>query len=76
MVNEAVNDGSDRRSHLVNYVLAAGTEIELLATTDAGGTTAINLTGNAFSQTILGNAGANMPQRRRRRRHHDRRRRQ
>ena len=35
-------------------------QIEHLATTNASGTTAINLTGNEFAQTIEGNAGANI----------------
>ena len=44
----------------VSYALAAGSEIELLSTTNDKGKTAINLTGNEFSQTIVGNAGANI----------------
>ncbi|MER9420704.1 calcium-binding protein, partial [Mesorhizobium sp. M0306] len=59
-VNEASGGGHDRVWTSVSYALSAGSEIELLATTNASGTTAINLTGNAFAQTIQGNAGANV----------------
>jgi Ca2+-binding RTX toxin-like protein len=44
----------------ISYSLAAGVQIESLATTSAGATTAVNLTGNEFSQSITGNAGANI----------------
>ena len=44
----------------VSYTLAAGSEIELLTTTNTKGKTAINLTGNDFAQTITGNGGANV----------------
>ncbi|MER9132221.1 family 16 glycosylhydrolase [Mesorhizobium sp. M0768] len=59
-VNEASGGGHDRVWTSVSYALSAGSEIELLATTNASATTAINLTGNAFAQTIQGNAGANV----------------
>ncbi|TIU80522.1 MAG: calcium-binding protein [Mesorhizobium sp.] len=59
-VNEAAGGGTDRVLTSLNYALAAGSEIELLATTNPSGTTAINLSGNAFAQTIQGNAGANV----------------
>ncbi|MER8670051.1 calcium-binding protein [Mesorhizobium sp. M1156] len=58
-VVEAVGGGSDRVFASVSHALTAGSEIELLATTNPSGTTAINLTGNEFAQTIQGNAGAN-----------------
>ncbi|MER9984483.1 calcium-binding protein [Mesorhizobium sp. M0103] len=57
---EAVGGGTDKAFASVSHALAAGSEIELLATNSASGTTAINLTGNAFAQTIQGNAGANV----------------
>jgi serralysin len=44
----------------VSYVLDAGVQVEKLATTSSGGTTAINLAGNEFGQLIIGNAGANI----------------
>jgi phospholipase/lecithinase/hemolysin len=44
----------------VSYALAAGSEIEVLRTTNDQGKTAINLTGNEFGQTLIGNAGANI----------------
>ncbi|MER9248373.1 calcium-binding protein [Mesorhizobium sp. M0590] len=59
-VYEAVGGGADRVLASVSHVLAAGSEIELLSTTNSAGTTAINLTGNEFAQTIVGNAGANV----------------
>jgi hypothetical protein len=43
----------------VSYVLNAGAEIEVLRTTNDRGKTAIDLTGNDFSQTIVGNAAGN-----------------
>ncbi|MER8767033.1 calcium-binding protein, partial [Mesorhizobium sp. M0968] len=59
-VNEAVGGGTDKALASSSYALAAGSQVELLATTSAYGTTAINLTGNEFAQTIQGNAGANI----------------
>ncbi|MER8611841.1 calcium-binding protein [Mesorhizobium sp. M0563] len=56
---EAAGGGADKALASVSHTLAAGSEIELLATSNPSGTTAINLTGNEFSQTIQGNAGAN-----------------
>lgn len=43
-----------------SYALQAGSEIELLTTTNARGKGAINLTGNEFTQEIVGNAGVNI----------------
>ncbi|MER9419209.1 calcium-binding protein [Mesorhizobium sp. M0306] len=57
---EAAGGGADKVFASVSHALAAGSEIELLATNSPSGTTAINLTGNAFAQTIRGNAGANV----------------
>src|SRR5262245_25103572 len=44
----------------VSYALAAGSEVEVLETTDPTGTTPLTLTGNEFAQTITGNNGANV----------------
>jgi Ca2+-binding RTX toxin-like protein len=42
-----------------SFALSSAARIEVIETTAAAGTKAINLTGNGFSQTITGNAGAN-----------------
>lgn len=52
--------GSDRVRTSVDYALAAGQEIEFLATNQFSGTDALTLEGNALSQTIIGNAGDNL----------------
>ena len=75
VVNEAVGGGVDHILTSVSYALKSGQQIEQLTTWNAG-TNALNLTGNAFGQTIYGNAGAERHQRRRRRRHDVRPRRQ
>jgi Ca2+-binding RTX toxin-like protein len=49
--------GNDRVMAGVSYTLKAGVAIEMLTTTSGSGKGAINLTGNAFSQEIVGNAG-------------------
>ncbi|WP_342154971.1 calcium-binding protein, partial [Methylorubrum sp. SB2] len=59
-VVEAKGGGADRVVAGISYALAAGQEIETLATTVATSTAGINLTGNAFANTITGNAGANL----------------
>ena len=50
----------DRVFASVSYALAAGQAVEVLATSDQTLATAINLTGNASTQSIVGNAGANL----------------
>jgi len=52
--------GQDVVKASVSYALAAGSEIEVLRTTNDKGKTAINLTGNDFDQAIVGNSGANV----------------
>ncbi|RWC37265.1 MAG: calcium-binding protein, partial [Mesorhizobium sp.] len=59
-VTEAAGGGTDKVLASLSYALAAGSQIEVLATRSPSGTTAINLTGNEFAQTIQGNAGANV----------------
>jgi serralysin len=56
---EFANEGNDRILTSVSYTLSAGQEIETLAAVDAGGTAAINLTGNGFGQVIQGTNGVN-----------------
>ena len=52
--------GQDVVKASVSYALAAGSEIEVLRTTNDKGKTAIDLTGNDFNQAIVGNSGANV----------------
>ena len=60
LVIEAVGGGIDTVKASLSYALTPGSEIEVLQTTNAKGKGAINLTGNDFGQTIVGNAGANI----------------
>ena len=60
VVTEAAAGGSDTVQTSVNYVLAAGVDIETFTTTNAAGTGALNLTGNDIAQSITGNAGINL----------------
>jgi Ca2+-binding RTX toxin-like protein len=59
-VIEAAGEGSDRVLASVSFKLTTGQAIERLQTANQAGTTALNLTGNAFGQTIFGNDGANL----------------
>jgi len=59
MVIEAAGEGTDTVYASVSYALAAGASVEVLAARDNSLTTAMNLTGNEFANTILGNNGAN-----------------
>ncbi len=59
-VFEDAGGGKDKVLTSTSFALAAGAEIEALATTSSRGTNAIKLTGNEFAQTITGNAGANV----------------
>ena len=56
---ENAGEGSDRVVASASYVLAAGASVEALTTASATATTAIDLTGNALAQSMVGNAGAN-----------------
>lgn len=57
---EAVGGGIDRVSASTSFALSSGAEVESIATKQAAGLDAINLTGNAFAQAITGNLGANI----------------
>jgi Ca2+-binding RTX toxin-like protein len=59
VVIEAQNAGLDNVAAAVSYVLNGGAEVEVLSTTNHGGTANLSLVGNEFGQTIIGNAGAN-----------------
>jgi Ca2+-binding RTX toxin-like protein len=59
VVEGAAEGTGDRVLASVSYALGAGVFVELLTTTNAAGTGAINLTGNEIAQTLQGNAGAN-----------------
>ena len=52
--------GQDVVKASVSYALSSGSEVEVLRTTNDKGKTAINLTGNEFSQTIVGNSASNV----------------
>ncbi|MDQ6437194.1 calcium-binding protein [Mesorhizobium sp. LHD-90] len=61
VVIEAAGQGVlDKVATNTSYALASGVEVEHFNTTSINGTTAINLTGNEFSQAIIGDAGANV----------------
>ena len=57
---EVGNQGADQVLTSVSYVLALGSEVENLGTTDRGAATAISLGGNEYANTISGNAGVNV----------------
>jgi Ca2+-binding RTX toxin-like protein len=59
VVVEAVGGGADSVYAVGSYTLAAGSEVELLSAIDPGATTAMDLTGNEFANSIYGNAGSN-----------------
>ncbi|HEX8528142.1 calcium-binding protein [Allosphingosinicella sp.] len=59
IVRENVGEGFDSVYTTASFVLTAGSEVEVLAVRDATTVNAINLTGNAFNNSIQGNDGAN-----------------
>ena len=60
VIVEAAGEGSvDTVLATVSYTLGANAQVERLAGADSNLTTAINLTGNAYSHLIQGNAGVN-----------------
>ncbi|WP_232629217.1 hypothetical protein [Methylobacterium sp. Leaf118] len=59
-VIEAAGGGRDAVATGASYTLTAGQEIEELRILQSAGDRAINLIGNAHSQTLIGNDGANI----------------
>jgi Ca2+-binding RTX toxin-like protein len=60
LVFEASGGGVDRVIASTSYTLQAGQEIEALQLLAATGSANLNLTGNAISQSLVGNNGANV----------------
>jgi Ca2+-binding RTX toxin-like protein len=60
MVTEAAGQGSDRIATSLSYALAAGSEVETLEAVNSTATDAMDLTGNEFGQSIIGNNGLNV----------------
>jgi len=58
-ITEDAGQGRDSALVSVSYRLQAGVEVELLAAQNPVGTRSLDLTGNAFAQTIKGNDGDN-----------------
>ena len=58
-VYEWTGEGYDTVKTSVTYGLGARSEVEILQTTNAAGTSAIDLSGNEFANRIIGNDGAN-----------------
>ena len=56
-VIEAVGGGNDRVVTTVSYSLQAGSEVEMLSALGGGFPTPIELTGNAFGNTLIGDDG-------------------
>lgn len=59
-IGEFSDEGTDTVRSYVSFALSSDDSIEYLTTTSTTGTSAINLTGNDFAQTIRGNAGSNI----------------
>ena len=60
IIESASEGDNDKAAASTSFALGAGVAVEQLSTTSSVGTAAINLTGNALSQTIIGNAGNNV----------------
>ncbi|WP_442579083.1 M10 family metallopeptidase C-terminal domain-containing protein [Mesorhizobium sp. ASY16-5R] len=60
IIETSAQGSADRVTAMVSYVLGPGVYVETLTTTLSTGTTAINLTGNALHQEIVGNSGVNI----------------
>ena len=59
LIGESAGDGYDKLAAGVDFDLASNDAIEELFTTSWGGTSAVDLRGNDFTQKIIGNQGAN-----------------
>ena len=59
-VIESAGQGNDTVRTAISWTLTAGSEVELLTTVSENGTSAINLFGNAFANTVRGNNGNNI----------------
>ena len=59
VIVENGGQGNDTVQSSVTYTLTAGADVETLRTTDDNGTAAINLTGNAANNQVIGNNGDN-----------------
>lgn len=59
VVQEEEGQGNDRVLTFANYALGAGASVETLSTAINSDTAPLTLTGNALSQVIVGNFGAN-----------------
>jgi serralysin len=57
---EGTGEGSDRVAAAASFALAAGSEVETIEAITLADTTALNLAGNEFANTVIGNAGANL----------------
>jgi predicted extracellular nuclease len=59
-VIEGVGGGTDAVYTMTSYVLTAGQEVEVMALFDRPAASTMGLTGNAFAQTLIGDAGDNL----------------
>ena len=60
VIVEVIGKGNDTVLASVNYTLGTGVRVEALATSNAADSSALQLFGNDFGQTITGNAGNNV----------------
>jgi Ca2+-binding RTX toxin-like protein len=60
VVVEAAGEGQDRIATSISYALAAGVEVELIEAITSTASDNLDISGNAFNNTIVGNAGANV----------------
>jgi Ca2+-binding RTX toxin-like protein len=60
VIVESFGEGDDSLHTSVSYVLSETASIETLTTTNALSTSAINLTGNSYGNSLYGNAGNNV----------------